>query len=139
MSTLETIYTNTDFDLKSNGAFDELHAELSAKCLVLHYACGEDGIYTASYESDHDDTAELSGVERDISLMLAAVKSLSEPARIQFDGCHLREFNIGFECGDTWAFAYSLTQQTIDAVSAASCTLAVTLYPMRNPDGSMRA
>ena len=138
MSPLETNYVNTDFDLKSTKSFEELHAELSAHCLVLHYTCGEDGVYTASYESDHDDSAELTGAERDISLMLSAVNSLSEPARHQLGCCHVREFNIGFDCGDTWAFSYSLNRLTIDAVNEASCTIAVTLYPMRHPDGSLR-
>ena len=75
---IETGYANTDFDLKSASSFDTLHNELSSGCLVLHYECGDDGHYHASYESDHDGESTESGAERDILLIISLLNSLSQ-------------------------------------------------------------
>ena len=139
MSTIESGYANTDFDLKSELSFDTLHDELSSQCLVLHYDRGSDGHYHASYESDHDGESNEAGAECDILLIVGALNSLSDAAKAQLDCCYLREFNIGFECGDTWGYVHSVSHDAIVSAANAGCSLAVTLYPMRHPDGQPRA
>lgn len=142
MKTIETEYANTDFDLRSTQAFDTLHRELDGTCISLTYAQGEDGKWFASYEADYDpdfdpddDTVE-SETGSAILVMLKAVSSLSPTAKAEFDACYLREFNLGFHCGDSWAFLYQLPLHVVQAAADARCSIAVTLYPMRNPDGT---
>ena len=138
MSVIKTGYANTDFDLKSETAFDILHDELSSQCLVLHYIQAYDGHYTASYESNHDGELPVTGAERDITLIVDAIKTLSDTAKTELESCYLREFNVGFECGDSWGYVHSVPHNVIAAAANAGCSLAVTLYPMRHPDGKPR-
>ena len=135
---IETGYANTDFDLKSELSFDALHDELTSRCIALHYGRGADGHYHASYESDHDGESNETGAGRDILVIVHALHSLSDAAKAELKTCYLREFNIGFECGDSWAFLHSVSQKAVAAVADAGCSLAVTLYPKRHPDGRPR-
>ena len=135
---IESDYVNTDFDLKSESSFDTLHDELSLRCLVLHYHRGDNGHYHGSYETNHDGELPVSGAQRDIQLFVDAINSLSAPAKAELEACYLREFNIGFECGDSWGFVYSVPHVSVVAAANAGCSLAVTLYPMRHPDGTPR-
>ena len=138
MAMIESEYANTDFDLKSTSSFDNLHRELAAACCLLHYTQGDDGDFHACFESDHDGESKITGAERDIMLMVDAIRSLSLVARAELDACHLREFNIGFHCGDTWAFTHSIPHRTVSAASDVGCSIGVTLYPSRHPDGTQR-
>ena len=105
---------------------------------MLHYGSGDDGHYHASYESDHDDESTESGAERDILLIVDVLNSLSDTAKGELESCCLREFNVGFECGDSWAYVHSIPHYALAAIANAGCSLAVTLYPMRHPDGKPR-
>lgn len=139
VSNIKSGYANTDFDLKSESPFDKLHDELSLVCSVLHYQRGSDGHYHASYESNPDGESTKTGAERDILLIVDALNSLSDTGKSELQSCYLREFNIGFECGDTWAFVHSVPNIALAAAANIGCSLAVTLYPMRHPDGTPRA
>lgn len=133
---IETEYANTDFDLKSNTPFDTLHAELLKVCCVLQYTEGDDGKWHASIEADHDDDSRDRDAAMDINSILSALRSLSETAKRELAACYLREFNIGFHCGDSWAYVHQVPQPVVRSVADASCSIAVTLYPMRNADGT---
>lgn len=137
--THETQYVNTDFDLKSATSFDTLHRELDRTCSVLHYAQGEDGHWHAIVESAHDDECDSRTADMDIAALVAAINGLSPAAQAELHACYLREFNIGFHCWDTWAYQHSLSPATVRMVADAECSIAVTLYPMRNPDGTPKA
>ena len=80
---------------------------------MLHYECGDDGHYHASYESDHDGESTESGAERDILLIISLLNSLSGVAKRELESCYLREFNVGFECGDSWGLRSFNTAQCI--------------------------
>lgn len=142
MKIIETEYANTDFDIKSKKSFDTLHRELDGSCCTLHYVHAVNGHWTASYESDHHSDSESnedsveSGAARDILKLIKAIAALSPTAKAEFDACYLREFNIGFECGDSWAYIHQLPPHVVQAAAKADCSIAVTLYPMRNPDGT---
>ncbi len=133
---ITTEYATTDFDLESNTPFDALHNELLKSCCVLHYTEWDDGTWRAIIEADDNEDYRDRDAAMDILFILKALNSLSTPAKAELDGCYLREFNIGFPCGDTWAFAHQLSQAVVRAVADASCSIAVTLYPMRNADGT---
>jgi hypothetical protein len=135
-SAMDTEYANTDFDLKSETPFDSLHAELDRICCVLHYTHGEDGHWHSIVESAHDDESSSRDAAIDIHAIIDAINSLSPAAKAEFNGCYLREFNIGFHCWDSWAYVHTLPLDTVRAVAKAGCSIAITLYPMRHPDGT---
>ncbi len=134
--TFETEYANTDFDLKSVAPFDTLQRELDATCCVLHYTHGGDEHWHSIVESSHCDEGQTRNAEMDIAAIIEAVNALSPVARAEFDACYLREFNIGFHCWDTWAYIHTLPQSVVRLAANANCSIAITLYPMRNPDGT---
>ena len=136
----DTTYINTDFDLKSHSPFDSLCAELASSCTVLHYTFGDDGNWHSIVESFYpeDDYTYPRTAAMDIRLILQALAGLSEQARMEFDNCSMREFNIGFDCWDTWSYVHSLPVEIIRDMAHLSCTLAVTLYPARDPDGKTK-
>lgn len=132
----KTEYANTDFDLKSATPFDTLHRELDKTCCVLHYTHGDDGHWHSIVESSHDDESCNRNAETDIATIINAIHALSPTAKAELDGCYLREFNIGFHCWATWAYVHALPPAVVRSVADANCSIAVTLYPMRNPDGT---
>ncbi|REK21332.1 MAG: hypothetical protein DWQ41_21820 [Planctomycetota bacterium] len=134
----ETEYANTDFDLKSATPFGTLQRELDESCCVLHYTHGEDGHWHSIVESSHEDENCNRNAELDIAAILEAIHALSPVAKSELDACYLREFNIGFHCWDTWAYVHTLPHSLVRAIADANCTIAVTLYPMRNPDGTRK-
>ncbi|MGZ0173237.1 MAG: hypothetical protein ACKVHE_27225 [Planctomycetales bacterium] len=89
-------------------------------------------------ESALDDGVSKRDAATDILTIVEAINSLSLAVKEELDKCYLREFNIGFHCGDTWAYAHTLPTDIVRAVADAGCSIAVTLYPMRNPDGSVK-
>ena len=132
----ETEYANTDFDLKSATPFDTLQRELDQTCCVLHYTRGDDGHWHSIVESSHCDENRNRNAEMDIHAIIKAMRSLSPVAMAELNACCLREFNIGFHCWDTWAYVHALPNAIVRAIADADCSVAVTLYPMRNPDGT---
>ena len=136
---LETEYANTDFDLKSATPFDTLNRELAASCCVLHYySLGDDGTWSSIVESAHDEETASRNAEIDILAIIEALDGISPAAKAELDACSTREFNIGFHCWDTWSYAHNIPAAVVQAVATAGCSLAVTLYPMRKPDGTPR-
>ena len=132
MRNVETNYANTDFDLRSLKAFEALNSELSAVCCVLHYAETQDGTWWASCEADRlNDSAP-----NDILSFIEVIDGLSDTAKKQLADCTTRDFNVGIHCWDTCAYNLSLPSKIIEAVSNAGCSISITLYPMREPDGT---
>ena len=131
----ETFYVNTDFDLKSAAPFDALHRELAESCHVLHYT-HVDGTWYSIVEAACVESTGGGGAARDIMSMAAAVSRLSPTAKAELAACSLREFNVGFDCWDTWSYVHAIPSHVIRAVADIDCSLAVTLYPMRKPDGT---
>ena len=132
----ETEYINTDFNLKSKSPFDTLNRELNQMCCVLHYTHDEDGHWHSTVESAYDNETSKRNAEMDIIAIITAMNTLSPAAMAELASCYLREFNIGFHCWDTWAYVHTLSLPVIQAIAHANCSLAVTLYPMRDSDGS---
>ncbi len=139
MTATDTEYANTDFDLMSSVPFETLHSELQKSCRVLHYTRGEDGNWHAIVEADHDADSRDRDAATDILSIVEALNLLSKPAKEELAACNLREFNIGFHCWDSWAYVHQVPPPVVRAVADASCSIAVTLYPMRNVDGTPKA
>ena len=137
-TSVDTRYITTDFDLKSKKSFDLLNCELDQTCCVLHYTCGEDGHWHSIVESSLDDGMSERDATVDILSMIDAITDLSSAAKAEFDAGYVREFNIGFHCWDTWSYTHAIPSSVVRAIADAGCSIAVTLYPMRNPDGTPR-
>ena len=136
----DTRYTNTDLDLKSRTPFDTLHSELAACCTVLHYTFGDDGNWHSIVESSYpeEEYVDHRTAAMDLRLILNALGGLSDRARAELDKCYMREFNMGFDCWDTWSYVHAIPIDIVRDVANLSCTIAVTLYQMRDPDGKSR-
>lgn len=128
-----------DFDLKSETPFDTLYRELDSTCCVLHYTRGDDGHWHSTVESSHGDKNCNRNAEMDIAAIINAINATSSAAKAERCTCYLREFNVGFHCGDTWAYLHTVPSNVVRDVANAGCSIAVTLYLMRNPDGTPKA
>ena len=126
-----THYINSDLVLASKLPIKALCDEFDRKCCVLYQRQDDDGNWHAAIESD---TIDNTSAADDIERVLAITRQLSEEARKQWDHCFSREINIGFRCGDTWAFSHSLPTNVVRAIADAGCALAITLYPIRDDD-----
>jgi hypothetical protein len=132
LTNVSTNYANTDLDLLSPVAFDAMNVELSELCCPLHYAETADGSWSACYEANQLN----SDASNDIGAMLTAISKLSDSARKQLAACTKREFNIGFHCWDSWGYNYALSLDLLTMVSNAGFSISITLYTMRNVDGT---
>ncbi len=124
-------YLNTDLDLTSADDLTALARSFRRRGIfTLHTARAEDGLWYATFEV-LDQHAE---PEHAIAAMLAVVEGLSKRLRLAWDGCSLREFNVGYDCGlEPWAFNQGLTAGLLGRMAAAGTSLRVTLYPDREP------
>ena len=129
MTTGKTRYINSDLVLASKTAIDRLCDAFDHKCCVLYQQQDDDGNWHASIESDRIENISAAD---DIQKMLEVIPQLGDDAREQWDNCFGREINIGFECGDTWAYPHSLPNSIVREIADAECTLAITLYPIRD-------
>lgn len=124
-------YLNTDLDLISPQNLTPLvTAFKTAGVYALH--CDyetTDAKWHGTFESETSMSEE---PEVDLAVLLAAIESLSPPLRDQWLACTLREFNIGYDCGeDPWAFNNGLSAQTLRRLADAGVSLRITLYPPR--------
>src|ERR1700683_4749743 len=84
------------------------------------------GQWYASFEAEKDYPEP----EHAIGAMLAVVEYLAGPLRSVWDGCTLREFNIGYDCGaDPWAYNQGLSAKLLGRMAAVGASLRFTLYP----------
>jgi hypothetical protein len=89
---------------------------------------GTGGLWYATCESGSSGCS--AEPEVDIQVLLAAIESLTPPVREQWLACSLREFNIGYDCGEQpWAFNNGLSARTLRRVADAGASLRITLYP----------
>jgi hypothetical protein len=130
----EIRYLNTDLDLVGPRDLCPLAAALEVQGVSpVHVTPGQDGCWYATFETD----ARRDTPEESMSVMLAAVESLSGEARALWWECRLREFNIGYDCGEQpWAFNNGLSSATVLRAGTAGASLRITLYP---PDIGDRA
>jgi len=126
-----TQYLNSDLVLKSRSPINLLCDVFDRECCVLDQQQGEDGNWYATIESEADEN--LSAVE-DIQKMLSVVLQLAGDTKKQWDDCYSREINIGFDCGNTWAYPHSLPNDIVRMIADAGCELAITLYPIREQE-----
>jgi len=123
-------YLNADLDLISADELTVLSEAFTAKGVsALSLRQADDGFWWATFETNEHYPEPEEAIDR----MLAVVESLSETLRAMWDGCMLREVNIGYDCGtEPWAFNQGLSAQLLGRMSAAGLSLRVTIYPDRD-------
>jgi hypothetical protein len=127
-------YLNSDLDLKSAIDLTALTTALEAGgANVLHVSKGDHGLWYATIE---DSEAETEVPERNIAALLSIIESLDEALISIWSSCSLREFNIGYDCGDEpWSFNQGLSNELLGRIVSAGASLRWTLYPDR-PTGN---
>ena len=126
-------YLNTDLDLRAAKDLAPLAAALEALGVHPLFPPSNEGAESCVTLETDDYHRE---PETTMTAMLAAIESLDGEAGAAWEACTLREFNIGYDCGDRpWAFNTGLSNRTLRRLAAAGATLRITLYPQRTPAG----
>lgn len=123
----EIRYLNTDLDIIGNRDLTPLMTALEGRNFYsLHMEQREDGHWHASFEMN--ETFPIP--DETISQTLDGIESLSGDARTLWSECSLREFNIGYVCGDhPRGFNNGLSNRTLVRLCSVGATLRITLYP----------
>ncbi|QDT67004.1 hypothetical protein [Calycomorphotria hydatis] len=132
-------YLNTNLDLRSTDDLTALtqHFEQSGvDC--LHVCQGSDGLWYATLETiDHETENRDRGgnyqePEPNIAAFLNTIESLPKELYRVWQGCELREFNIGYDCGnEPWSFNQGLSNTLLSRIANVGVSLRWTLYPER--------
>lgn len=125
-------YINTDLDLRSIEDLTGLATVLESRALSpLHMAQDEDGSWFALFETN-DHFAE---PEQTIAKMLDVIEALAPAQKAIWSRCTLKEFHIGYACGDdAEAFTQGLSSEVVGRIAAANASLRFTLYPNKPSD-----
>ena len=128
----EIRYLNTDLDVWAASDVKPLVNALASRGVCsLHREQARDGDQFAVFETAEDYAAP----EENLLVMLAAVESLTGDAAAVWAGGSLREFNIGYACGDRpHGFTHGLSNDVLRRLAAVGATLRVTLYPPEPDD-----
>lgn len=122
-------YLNTDLKLISADNLSGLAEAFKAAGVPPMYVTHEaDGLWYAFFET-HEPFEELGP---NIAAMVEVVESWTGPLRSVWDGCTLREFNVGYDCGaKPWAFNQGVPAELLGRMAAVGASLRITLYPDR--------
>lgn len=129
MNTIQ--YINTDLDLRSPHPIDLLVHALSARGIwSSHNTAGDNGNFYSTLEVSTEEY--LRHPEATIAGFLDAIESLSDEIKLLWNNCDLREFNIGYDCGEEpWAFNNGFSNAIVTRLANAGATLRITIYPVK--------
>jgi hypothetical protein len=129
---MEIRYINTDLDLAAPYDLTPLVTVLEAGGIFpIHQTQQEDGEWSATLETSAtlEKVLDFNEPEATIVAMLDVIESLGISARGLWDRCSLREFNIGYDCGDEpFAVHNGLSHTTLLRVTSVGAGLRITLY-----------
>ena len=93
----------------------------------------ENGCWVAGFEFvTFENDVKYADPESTIIGMLNIVEALEGEARTLWDGCSLRNFNVGYDCGqDPFDFHTRLDNATLLRVAKVGAGIEITLYGMR--------
>ncbi len=126
-----TQYLNTDLVLVSETPLDQLCTEFERTCYILSHEVGEDGNWEAIIESSVTGSGDAAV---DIAALLRAIAALSPDARRQWKACDRREFDLGFDAGETWTYKHEVPVAQVKRIAAAGCSFVVTIYSAAKSD-----
>ena len=136
-------FINVDLELESSESVQFLVNELSENTCALY--CSDidemanlelsieerNGVYF--YDSYDDEKDLVGGVEIHINEFCNLLENLSEESRRIWNKCHRKEFDIGFQCGNTpKSFNTRIRAETIKRCAELGATIEITVYPYFN-------
>ena len=126
---MKTFYANTDLELVSASGVPELISDFKKHSNVMSYVKGDDGNWYANIEASNDNKTI---ADDDIFSLINIVKMLGSKSLSQWNGCKIRNINIGFECGETWAYQHRLSSDSIMLAASVNSSISVTMYPLES-------
>ncbi|MFH1778268.1 MAG: hypothetical protein ABH952_12060 [Candidatus Omnitrophota bacterium] len=120
-------YLNTDLNIKSAKPFKKLNTFLTGKKLLsLHYGkvkgewWGTYAICNPQYKTP----------KKTIEIFLKELSQMGETIRKQWDQCNLKEFDIGYECGQKpGAFNNEIPKDILGKLIELDIGIRITIYP----------
>ena len=136
-------FINVDLELESSESVQPLVAELGENILALYcseideMANLELNLYEIKgddcYKSYDDEKDSVGGVNIHINEFCNLIENLSKKSRKIWDKCHKKEFDIGFQCGNTQkSFNTIIQSETIKRCAEIGATIEITVYPHFN-------
>ncbi len=124
----ETHYLNTDLDLVAPHDLASLADALAHRGLFTFHVLQHKG--QSSWSARFETEKPFREPDQNIAAMLTAIEALDGPSRNLWESCTIREFNIGYDCGDKpWAFNQQISAATLSRIAAAGAAIVITLYP----------
>lgn len=126
----QTRYLNTDLQLWATTDLRPLVEALASRGLLSLYA----GPWPGGTWSARFETAQAyQEPDANIAALLSAIDALDESARSLWLACTLRQFDIGYDCGDEpAAFTQPLSPATLARIAEAGGALMISLYGAPN-------
>jgi hypothetical protein len=125
-------YLNTDLDLRSASDLSDLGAYFETQGMwLLHVTKSDDGTWYATIETEvsYDEPA------KNIDAILNAIESMPAPHQHAWSNCSIREFNVGYDCGDEpWAYNQAISSDLLGRLAKVGGSLRITLYPDRSAE-----
>jgi hypothetical protein len=123
-------YLNTDLDVTAPCDLSPLVVALAARGVgALHVTQSDDGAWYSILSAEPIGIATTEP-EPTLLAMLDAIEALKGEAKQIWSECSIREFNIGYDCGDEpWAFNNGLSNATLQRIAATGASLRITIYP----------
>ena len=131
---MNTSYINTDLELFASFDLSRLAAVLEAHELFpLHITQQEDGRWIAGFEFVTFEGGEkYADPESTIVGILDIVEALDGEAHTLWNECSLRNFNIGYACGnEPFAFNNRVSNATLVRAAKVGAGMEISLYGMR--------
>ncbi|MEW6364998.1 MAG: hypothetical protein AB1714_10205 [Acidobacteriota bacterium] len=120
-------YLNVDLVMESKEDLSAIVEDLGADVIVLHQGPVR-GINHASFELAHGFYA---GPDEAVAAFCGLIEALSPDARVTWDRCFTRIYDLGLECGTSpCRFWFELRPSTIKRVAEIGASIAISIYPM---------
>ena len=121
MSNIE--FLNIDLDIESNDNIELLVNELGKRMSVMNNN-EIDNIYYASFETGYSEENEI------INEYVSIVNELSPQAKVLWNNCKKRVFNVGYECGrKPSSYESKINENSIKALAEINGSIYITIYP----------
>ena len=124
----EIKYLNTDLNLKSFTHFNELNNFLNKNgTFSLHYEKIKEKKYIGTYETEIGSSSP----DKTIKKFLKKLLRMDTVSRKQWDKCSLKEFDIGYECGQKpLSFNNEIKDTILKDLTKLNIGIRITIYPI---------
>lgn len=130
--TYKTHYITTDLELAASQDLTPLADVLAQRGFITYNIVQhEDNSWSARFRTEEG----FEEPDQNIAAILTIIEALDEVSRSLWERCILREFDIGYECGDEpKTFVQHLTTETLSRIARAGVAVRITLYPTSSDD-----